>query len=216
MRRFLPLVCALVLLAGSGVGQRLWSGAWSLSNEPAAAAARLEAVPLTVGDWEAMDKPLDKRQLDRAEATGSLSRLYRQRGSGAEVSVLIICGRPGPVCVHTPDICYAGLGFQVAGAESRYKYEGDDAPAAEFVAANFEKTDAIGKERLRIYWGWKGGSGWLAPNNPRLALGAAKALYKIYLVYRPLPGTELTAKDPCQDLMRDLLPELEKALSPAS
>jgi hypothetical protein len=70
--------------------------------------------------------------------------------------------------------------------------------------------------RLRIYWAWKAGRGWQAPANPRLTFGAAPALYKLYLVYHAAPGIALPEHDPCEDFLHDLLPELEKALSPAS
>ena len=217
MLRIVSLLCAVVLLAASGVSHRLWSGAWNVSGEPGISAARLEAVPSSLGDWEGADMEVDSRQLARAEAAGYLARRYVQRRTGAELSLFIICGRPGPVSVHTPDICYGGLGFRVEGTESRYQFEGDaEAPAAEFFTANFVKADPVVPSRLRIYWGWKAGSGWRAPSNPRLTFGGAPALYKIYLVYRPIPGAELPERDPCQDFMRDLLPELEKTLSPAS
>lgn len=217
MIRQVMLLSAAILLAASGVSHRFWRGVWNVSNEPAASAARLADVPTIVGDWVGADTEVDTRQLSRAEAAGYLSRRYLQRRTGAEVSVFIICGRPGPVAVHTPDICYGGLGFQVVGSTSRYPFSGDaETPPAEFIRANFEKPDVVGTAHLRIYWAWKSGRGWRAPSNPRMTFGGAAALYKLYLIYRPAPGAELIDRDPCQDFMSDFLPELEKALSPVS
>jgi hypothetical protein len=217
MSRILMILGAFGLLGASGVSHRLWTGAWDVSGEPGISAARLNDVPSSLGDWVGVDQEVDERQLTRAEAAGYLARHYVQRRTGAEVSVFIICGRPGPVSVHTPDICYGGIGFRVEGGEKRYQFEGDaEAPPAQFVVANFVKSDPITPSRLRIYWGWKAGSGWRAPDHPRLTFGGAPALYKMYLVYRPLPGAELPEHDPCEDFMRDLLPELEKVLTPAS
>jgi hypothetical protein len=217
MFRILSGLIAVVLLAASGVSHRIWTGAWSVSGEPALSASRLPALPATLGDWVGVDTEVDGKQLAQAEAAGYLARRYVQRRSGAEVSLFIICGRPGPVSVHTPDICYGGIGFRLAGAESHYRAEGNaDTPSAEFITGNFVKPDPALPQNLRIYWGWKAGSGWRAPANPRMTFGAVPALYKMYLVYRPLPGVELPQRDPCQDFLRDLLPELEKTLSPAS
>jgi hypothetical protein len=217
MLRFLPLLCAFAVLTASGISHRLWTGSWTVSNEPAASAARLEAVPSTIGDWVGADMEVDPRQLARAEAAGHLARRYVQRRTGAEVSVFVICGRPGPVCVHTPDICYGGIGFHVVGSEGRHQVEGNaEVPPAQLCVANFTKADPVAPAQLRIYWAWKNGPGWQAPTNPRLTFGAAQALYKLYLVYRPAPGAELSEQDPCQDFMHDLLPELEKALTPPS
>jgi hypothetical protein len=38
----------------------------------------------------------------------------------------------------------------------------------------------------------------------------------MYVVYRPAPGSEPTENDPAQEFLRELLPELQRALSPAS
>lgn len=217
MLRILPIVSAFVLLSASGVSHRLWTGSWTFTGEPGLSAARLANVPLKIGDWDGVDVEVDARQLARAEAAGYLARRYVDRRSGAEVSVFIICGRPGPVAVHTPDICYSGLGFHLDDKPESYQVKGDaDTPAATFFRGDFVKSDAVAPARLRIYWTWKGGPGWNASTHPRLAFGSLPALYKLYVTYRPVPGAELPKQDPCQDFLHDLLPNLEKALSPAS
>lgn len=217
MIRNLLLLCAVVLLLASGISHRFWTGAWNVSGEPGISAARLTGVPSTVGDWVGADLKVDERQMERAEAAGYLCRRYLQRRTGAEVSIFIICGRPGPISVHPPTICYQGLGFQVVGSPSRYSGEGNaESPPSEFFSANFHKPDPTMPEKLRIYWGWKSGPGWKAPDHPRLTFGGGQALYKLYITFRAAPGGELPDRDPCQDFMRDFLPELEKSLSPIS
>jgi hypothetical protein len=76
MPRVLPLLGAFALPAGSGTAHRLWTGAWAVSGEPAASAARLADVPRTVGDWDGEAVEVDARQLAQAEAAGHLSRRY--------------------------------------------------------------------------------------------------------------------------------------------
>jgi hypothetical protein len=217
MLRILPLFGALILMTASGISHRLWTGAWNVSGEPGISAARLAEVSSSLGDWVGADVEVDTRQLARAEAVGYLCRRYVHRRTNAEVSVFILCGRPGPISVHPPTICYQGLGFQVAGSPARYSVEGNAGTApATFFWANFTKADTAAPENLRIYWAWKSGRGWQAPEHPRWTFGGSQALYKLYITYRAAPGSELPDPDPCQDFMRDLLPELERALSPAS
>lgn len=218
MFRLLPGLCALVLLLGSGIVHRLWTGAWSVSNEPAASAARLEKLPMTIGDWEGQDMAIDRRQLEVAEIVGHISRRYVQRGTGKEVTLLLVCGRPGPICVHTPNVCFRGAGYELIGETHRYNREaGEDTPAAEFIQATMSKPGRAGvPQRLRVYWAWKYRDPWSAPSWQRIKFGSAPALYKLYLVYYLPDGTEPTAKDPCQDFLPDLLPALEKALAPAA
>lgn len=216
MLRNVLLICAVVLLLASGISHRLWTGAWKSSNELDIAAARVGQIPATVGDWVGADLEVDARQMTRAEAVSFLCRRYLQRRTGAEVSVFLICGRPGPISVHPPTVCYQGLGFQVDGEQARYKPNDASQTPTELYWANFTKADPTTPEKLRIYWAWKAGPGWQAPRFPRFTFGGANALYKLYITYRAAPGAELPNSDPCQDLMRDLLPELEKTLSPAS
>lgn len=217
MLRNLPILCTLVLLIASGVSNRLWTGTWKFSDEPGRSASRFADVPSSIGEWVGADLEVDTKQLERAEAVGYLCRRYIHRATGAEVSVFILCGRPGPISVHPPTICYQGIGFQVAGKEAHYNVDGDaDTPSADFYWANFVKPDPALPEQLRIYWAWKAGRGWQAPKYARFTFGGAQALYKMYITCRAAPGADLPDRDPCQDFMRDFLPELEKALSPAS
>jgi hypothetical protein len=215
MIRLVLSLSAAVLLAASGVSHRLWTGEWNTSNEPGESASRLAKVPASIGEWTGEDGSIDERQMTRAEAAGYLFRHYVNRRTGADVSVLLICGRPGPISVHTPDVCYGGIGFQVVGSRNSYHFEGtEQTPPSDFTWATFEKFDSGAPARLRIYWAWKAGPGWKAPTNPRITFGASRALYKLYLIYRPAPGAELREQDPCKEFMVDFLPELERTLSP--
>ena len=217
MLRILPLFCAAALLAGSGVVHRVWTGAWSGSdNEPAAFAKRLANVPMTFGPWQGSDLEIDQAQLTVAEAVGYVSRKYIQPDSGAEVTVLILCGRPGPMSVHQPTICYGGLGFE-KDKETPHKVQAEgDVSEADFNRLDLIKPERMTPARLRIYYGWNAGGNWRAPSNPRLSFGGVGALYKMYVVYRPATGSDLPEKDPAQEFLRDLLPELQRALTPAS
>ena len=38
----------------------------------------------------------------------------------SDATALILCGRPGPVSIHTPDVCYRGLGYEPTGSPSRW------------------------------------------------------------------------------------------------
>src|SRR5947209_9927630 len=94
----------LLVLLVSGVVHGLWTDRWRAAAEPAAYAARLADVPRTVGDWEGQDVTLEEKSLRVAEVTGYLARTYVHRRTGAMAEVVVVCGRPGPISVHTPDV----------------------------------------------------------------------------------------------------------------
>src|SRR5947209_18409507 len=104
MARICPFLTAVAALVACGVVHGLWTDRWARAPEPAAAAARLDALPLTLGDWDGEALPVEPGSL--GAVSGYLYRQYVNRRNGDEVSVFLVCGRPGPVAIHTPDVCY--------------------------------------------------------------------------------------------------------------
>src|SRR5262245_47631660 len=115
-----PLVTCLSLVVLSGLVHGAWSDRWRTSAEPAACAARVECVPLELGEWRAGDREVDPKEQQIAELSGALLRRYAHRGSQGEVTVAIASGRAGPVSVHTPDICFRGAGQEMMGTPLKY------------------------------------------------------------------------------------------------
>jgi hypothetical protein len=84
---------------------------------------------------------------------------------------------------------------------------------AEFLQADFEQGRSFLPERLRISWSWKATGPWSAPSHPRVTFAFQPFLYKLYLVYRPNWGKERAEDDSFSDFLRQLLPELDRALA---
>jgi hypothetical protein len=213
MPRALPIVAALVLVIAGGLVRVRWAVRGSEPGAVAAAVARLDRIPEVLGDWRGRPaRALQRRVLEEAEIAGYVSRLYEHRRSGAALSLLVVCGRPGPISVHTPDICYSGAGFEPV--EPPAKQAIGPGPA-EFQMAVFGKPAAAVPTYLRIFWSWKasGSQQWRAPDNPRLAFAPADALYKLYVVRELASATEPIAADPGLEFLQALLPELERALA---
>jgi hypothetical protein len=213
MRRSLPLAAAILLLALSGVAQGLWTGRWGLLPDLTQAASRCGDVVMTLGDWEGEPAKMNERELAAAEVVGYASRHYINRRTGQSVTVLLICGRPGPLSVHTPDICYAGAGYGVVGSPENYRLSpgGQD---AELRTARFQKP-GVAPDPLRIFWAWSARGPWQAPENPRLTFARSAVLYKLYVIRRMGNTDEPLGNDPCIDFLGVLLPELQRCLSTA-
>src|SRR5438045_1400994 len=95
------VAAGLVLVMAAGVVHGLWTNRWSDHAVLEAAGARLREVPRGIGDWTGEDQEIDPDRLARAEAAGSLLRTYTGP-DGQKVSVVLLCGRFGPLAVHTP------------------------------------------------------------------------------------------------------------------
>jgi hypothetical protein len=209
MTRIYPPLTALLLLVVCGVVHGLWTDRWARGEEPAAAADRLDRLPLVLGDWEGQVLTVDTRHL--GSISGCLYRHYVNRRSGADVSVFLVCGRPGPVAIHTPDVCYGASGY-VVGSRSTYSLPSGSLPPGQFYTAQFRKTKATEQMNLRVFWSWYAAGNWVVAENPRFAFAHHPVLYKLYLVHQTAPGSESFADDPCIDLMSQLLPEMQRTV----
>jgi hypothetical protein len=210
MTRALPYAAAFLVLGLAGIGPGLWTGRWSPSADPMTAAARCDDVPMNLGDWEGQAREVNLRELALAEVVGHLYRDYVNRRTGQKVSVLLVCGRPGPISVHTPDVCYRGVGYEIVGGQSKHQIK-----PVELFTARFSKQ-GVPPEPLRIFWCWGSSGSWAAPDQPRLTFARAGALYKLYVVRSLPPAEEPLEKDPCLDFLRVLMPELQRCLFPNS
>jgi hypothetical protein len=213
MSRILPVVVVLPMLLAYGVAEGVWSDRWNLSHELDQAPKRLASLPQTIGPWQGEDVEMNPRIVRQAELRGHLLRHYTQPRTGESVTVLVVCGRPGPVAVHTPQVCYGGSGYTPAAARKRYHSEDDETAARpEFWSERYQKVGTAIPAQLQIYYAWNTGHGWVAVDNARLQFASGRALYKIYVV-RELPNIDEPAdKDPVPAFLDLLMPELDRCL----
>jgi hypothetical protein len=212
MKRIVVGAIAVAAVLLTGLVHGFWTDRWTTNQATAAAAARLANVPNVIGEWEGEPINAAPRQTD--EIAGHLYRRYVNRQTGAAVTVMLFCGRSGPMSIHTPDVCYQGGGFEV-GATARHTIPGTDGtPAAEFKTAPFYKASAADRSQLRIFWSWSAAGEWTVPNSPRFAFARRPFLYKLYVIREMADSNEPLESDPCREFLRQLLPELQRCLFP--
>jgi len=209
----LPRSMAFVAVVIAGVVPGLWAHRWMSSSTLADAAARLSLVPLTVGEWEGHDLEVNPRELRLAQAVGYLQRRYVHRHTGATVTLLLLCGRAGPVSVHTPEVCYAGAGYEELGTVARR--EAADLAGDRFWYRKFQKAGPT-PTMLGVTYAWTASGHWEAPDHPRLALARYPVLFKAYVVRSLTDPKEPPDADPTLDFFRALNPQLRAVLFPAA
>jgi hypothetical protein len=210
MLRYLPLVLGVAAVTASAYDSGRQSGRWGKSDQLATVTERLHKLSPEIGDWESEPVKLDARQLQVAGVVSHESRAFKNRKTGARVQMLLICGRPGPISVHEPTVCYTSAGYGQSGDLTK-QVAGDDV----FKVGKFVKGPP-NADILRIMWGWTTDGRWQAPDNPRRAFGRGNdALMKLYLI-RQVGPDDGNATDPTEAFLADLLPELRRCLSPNS
>jgi hypothetical protein len=215
MVRALPMTIALALVIASGIVHGQWTQRWSVSHALEEATGMLERLPMVLGDWQGRPLVLDRAQVDLAEIAGYVARRYVDPVHNDEVTILLVCGPPGPISVHTPDICYVGAGFEMVGSPEVFKLTIDpSSPPAEFRSVLMSKANAAVPTYLRILWSWSAVGIWEVPQNPRLAFAPRNVLYKLYVIRGQNSADEAMDDDAGPRFLRILLPELERVLVP--
>lgn len=212
MMRILPVVIALGAILISGFSHALLTNRWGASEELRLASERLGRVPTTVGDWVGEAEEMDPAEFAMADIEAYRKLRFVNKVTRAEVQFLLVCGRPGPVSVHTPNICYLGAGFKMVDTQ-RETFEplGDGQPF-QVQSGLFLKEEANVPEIQRAIWTFSVNGDWKVPDNPRVTFARDAALYKLY-VARPLAKKDEPLKtDPAVDLLRQMIPQLQKVL----
>jgi hypothetical protein len=156
--------------------------------------------------------PLADEEIKLAEIAGYVTRKYT-RSKGGQVHVLLLCGRPGPISAHTPEICFSGAGYAIIGKRQKHRaIPSDSDPGGEFWTALFKSSNPRSPP-MRAFWAWSDGGEWKAADNPRWGYARSDYLYKLYVIRSMPPLEEPIETDPCLDFLSVLLPELRKALS---
>ena len=213
MPRTLLIFGALVVLVAAAIMEGVLSNRWG-SEDLKAAAAKLNDVPPEFGNWTSIENPIEPEILKKAEAVSAVSRVYENKNNRTKVAILLLCGPSGPIGAHTPDICYAGLGYKMIGHEIRNSVPIPATADASYWTGRFEKPN--GESGLMVSWAWGVDGNWLAAENPRVDFLGRKGLYKLY-VTRGFTQSERdnapAGPDPTQEFLADFLPVVKKVLA---
>src|SRR5579875_916856 len=145
MKQWFAALISSVALVVCGIVHGYWTDRWAPPVETAQAAARLDAVPLVVGEWNG--EVLEVKPGEAGEGVaGCIRRRYTHRQTGATLSLFLVCGRSGPVSIHTPDVCYGANGFWF-NTLGRYESESGDS----MWKADALRSNATEETRLRLY-----------------------------------------------------------------
>jgi hypothetical protein len=211
-----PVLASLTLVAALGAVHGVYTDRWGRSARLEEAVAALDRVPARVGDWEGQDIPLRPSVLKTANIEGYVQRSYANPRTGETVTVLIVCGRGGPISVHTPDVCYAGAGYRQLAPEAAKELDTGGGRPDAFNVARFGMPGVV-PAQMEIYWGWSAdGLAWQAPSNPRASLARLPALYKMYVVREFTPGSRAAGVDSCEAFLQRALPVIRQTLPPAA
>ncbi len=213
-----PLLVTAAIVATLGVVHGIATDRWGRSDKLERSLATLDRVPVSFGDWTGEDLTYEAEAMARAGIQGSVYRRYRHARTREVVSFLLVCGRGGPISVHTPDVCYAGSGYQPIGGTTHKEIDLEAGGKHAFRIDRFAMPGGVSPSQLEVWLAWsRDGRTWEAPESARASLARYPALYKLYVVREYLPTrteNEKNESNPSEEFLRRALLELIQALPP--
>src|SRR5205085_4949274 len=116
MLRPAVLVFAVAVLAAAGVTEVILARQRSDPEAAQQVQAKLDAIPLSVGDWTGKVAEFDPKVIRQAHAIAHTYRVYTREKTGETVDVLLLAGPPGDIGTHDPERCYGGGGYKPVGS----------------------------------------------------------------------------------------------------
>lgn len=209
-----PVLAGLALVGSLGVVHGVYADRWVPSGQLRQATAAVDLFPAAFGDWVGEDVPYEPEDMARAGIKACAHRRYRNTRTRESVAVLLVCGRGGPISVHTPDVCYTGAGHKLVSDQKPVDVTDAGGGKHGFRVARFGRVGGISKSQLDVYWAWsRDGRVWEAPGNARWSLARSPALYKLYVVREFVPGSRAAATDACEEFLRRALPDVRDCLT---
>jgi hypothetical protein len=204
---------------GVGVLHGRMSGRWGLVATGQTAADEMSAaLPVEVGNWRLRhEDQLSPEVVKVLQCPAHISRVYENQQTGDVATVAVLLGPPGPISVHTPEICYSSRDFTISGDRRAVKITTPDGTSHSMWELPL-KTNSVHANSLRVLYGWSSGSHWAAANYPRFWYGSLTHLYKLQVAVtaaRPNGSNEFDAgRDFLEGFIVQLQPRLVKAHTP--
>lgn len=221
LRRLLPLISLAAIVVVVGAAHGVYSNRWSTSADLEERIRRLDLVPPVLGRWQAevdaqgnIIDELREDDLRRGGIKGHFYGRYKNLDTNELVTLLIVCGRSGPISVHTPDVCYGNTGFTQIGKQFRKDIAVAGNDNRSVWALKFKSPSTLARSEIEVNWAWNGGHGWMAPDEPRWTFAGYSSLYKLYVVRDVSSLAGAKEQDPSVSFLKVFLPELEKILYP--
>ncbi|MBX3438095.1 MAG: hypothetical protein KF861_11435 [Planctomycetaceae bacterium] len=212
------LVVAVVIAALSGWAHGLVIDRWGTPDDLKRVAEQVEKLDVNIEGWtHGGDLGIRDQVRKAAGAEGYFSRNYTHDATGTTVQVTVLCGRPGPISLHTPDVCFVNAGM-VQQADptptvlTRESTGGDvDDVPARFYVTRYAPPPSHPGPMIKTLWAWSNdGQSWSIPENPRLHFSREPYLYRLYFTtpqapFNPSETDEEEAKGPVDDFLPEFL-----------
>lgn len=200
---WLAAAVAVTLVVAGGALYGSYSQRWGPPQDLLGAANIVSQVPERIGEWTVIDEaPIGQSALTMLECAGYINRKYQHNETGKIVNLAILVGPPGPIAVHTPEVCFSSRAYDQETDRKEVEIVSDSGSPNSFWSLDFVTKNVLA-DRLRVYYAWSPGSIWVASQSPRYAYAALPGLFKLQLAAEVPPGDD--TDDPGRDFLKALI-----------
>lgn len=185
------------------------SNRWGADAVLQRAANRLqEPFGSRIGNWRLVsENPFSEDVVQSLQCPAHFCGSYSNDQTGDTVNVAMMVGPPGPISVHTPELCYSRQGYHTRGQQVVITIRDRGGQAHTLWDLSLQSND-VAHSNLRVMYAWSVGGPWLASESPRFQHAGAGYLYKIQV------AAELSDRhddfDPCRDFLETFLFESQR------
>jgi hypothetical protein len=212
------LAVALLLAGtlGAGAMHGQMSGRWGLRETGQQAAEQLlMGLPSEVGNWRLRHE--DKLAPDVVkvlQCPAHIIRVYEHQQTGDVATVAVLLGPPGPISVHTPEICYSSRDFTISGDRRTVSISANSGANHAFWELPL-KTNNVHATPLRVMYAWSAGTQWEAAKYPRFEFGGLSHLYKLQVAVTKAGPVKSSEFDAGRDFLVGFVDQLQPRLMEA-
>jgi len=211
--RFVGFFCLLICTLVTGWLQGSFTNRWGPRLDANRAADSLQRASLIeIGNWRLRrEAPFAPDVLKMLQCPAHISRVYEHQQTGDLVTLTVIIGPPGPVSVHTPEICYSSRDYTLDGERRKVSVSNSQGVNHTFWDLPL-KANSLDGTPLRVLYGWSSGTFWEAAQYPRFSYGGLPHLYKLQMAVSANSVSTSTGFDPARDFLNSFLPQLQPHL----
>ena len=175
----------------------------------------LSNLPSTFGGWKAFgpDISMDTKTIQIAGCSDYVTRMYADERTGVVVTALVAYGPAEKIVGHTPAVCYPAVGFErEAGPDDRAIKVGATTPVLRSFI--FVKPDALARERLSVYAGFRHAGIWTPDSSDsRKRFRHEPGMFKIQVQRRLGVGERCPEGNPTEQFAAALISEIDRELA---
>ena len=208
------LACFVLFISGS---LRLWQAKRieARLSEGSKPAFDLNEIPMTLGSWKGETTKIDPNIARGTGADIVVTRRYINQDTGVAVDMIVLFGPAVNMFIHLPELCYPAAGFsQVEGpAICSIKTATETVPFRSLV---YGKGEGIASDLQEVYYTWRYNNKWSPDVGNQKFFERIPGMYKVHLARHLGQGERRDVGNPCEALLKVLIPEVERRLEGSS